>query len=87
MVPPEEKKVLRILDLVRQQQTNSFKTLFPSIHVVPKKQIVSLRWEATILKQPQQVVVLPVNVTADLQRGFQLEKDWLLEEDLSGLEA
>jgi hypothetical protein len=37
--------------------------LLPSIYVVAKKQIVGVRRETSVLKQAQQVIVLPVNIT------------------------
>jgi hypothetical protein len=38
----------------------------------PKKEIVGIRREAAVLKQPEQVVVLPVNVAHDLDRRLKL---------------
>lgn len=62
VVAAENEKVFRVLDLVRQQQANRLQTLLSPIHIVPQEEVVGLGREAPILKQPQQVVVLPVNV-------------------------
>ena len=42
MVTPEDEKVLRILDLVGEQETNNLKRLFPPVYVIPKKKVVRL---------------------------------------------
>ena len=63
VVSPQQEEVLRVLDLVGQQETDGFQGLLPSVHVVPQEQVVSLRGEASILKQPKQVCVLPMDVT------------------------
>ena len=43
--------------------------------------------ETTVLEQPQQIVVLSVDVSAHLYRCFQLEKDGLRDEDCSDITA
>ena len=53
MVASEEEKVLRVLDLVGQQQTDGFQRLFASIHVVTKKKVVGIWWKVSIVKQPK----------------------------------
>lgn len=50
MVSPKEKEILRVLYLIRKEKAYCFYTLFATINIIPKKQIVCLRWEATILK-------------------------------------
>lgn len=63
MVSSQQKEVFRVFDLVRQQQADGLQGLLASVHVVAEEQVVALRWEAAILEKPQQVIVLPVNVT------------------------
>lgn len=63
MVSPQQEKVFWVFDLVSQQQTDGFQGLFASVYIVPKEQVVALWWEASIFKKPQQIVVLPVNIT------------------------
>ena len=43
--------------------------------------------KTTILKQPQQIIVLPMHISTDLDGRFQLEKHGLGEEDLSGFDG
>lgn len=63
VVPAQQEEVLRVLDLVCQQEADGLQRLFTSIHVVAQKQVVCLWRKTTVLKEPQKVCVLPVNVT------------------------
>lgn len=63
MVAPEQEEVLGVFDLVRQQQADGLQRLLPSVHIVAQEQVVGLWGEAAILKEPQQVCVLSVDVT------------------------
>ena len=62
MVAPEEEEVLRVLDLVGQQQADGLQRLLPPVHVVPQEQVVGLGREPAVLEQAQQVRVLTVDV-------------------------
>lgn len=63
VVSPQQEEVLWIFDFVGQQETDSLQRLLPPVHIVAQKQVVAFWREAPILKQPQQVIVLPVDVT------------------------
>ena len=119
VIPSQQEKVFRVLDLVRQQQADRFKRLrsrrdrvnhwsdvrkrrregavqhranthtlarthalsigtciweadvtncdaaylLPTVDVVAEEEVVGLWWEPPVLKQPQEVIVLPVNIT------------------------
>lgn len=63
VVAPQEEEVLRVLDFVSQQKAYSLQGLFASVHIVPKEQIVALRREPTILKEPQEIIVLTMDIT------------------------
>lgn len=63
VVAPEQEEVLWVFDLVGQQKADGFQGLFPSVHVVTQEQVVCLWRETPILKQPQKICVLPVDVT------------------------
>lgn len=63
MVAPEQKEVLWIFDLVGQQETDGFERLFPPVHIVSQEQVIGFWWEAPILKQPQKICVLAMNVS------------------------
>lgn len=65
MVPTEQKEVLRVLDLIGQQQTDGLQRLLAPVNVVPQEEVVALWREAAILEQPQKVIVLAMDVTCD----------------------
>lgn len=67
VVPAEDEEVLGVLYLVGEEQAYSLEGLLASVDVVAKEQVVSLRGEAAVLEEAQQVVVLPVDIAADLE--------------------
>jgi len=87
VIATQEKEILRIFDLVRQQQTYRFQRLLPSIDVVTEEQVVGLGWETAVFEQSQQIGVLAVYVAADLKRRLQLQQDRLLQENLPRLQT
>lgn len=70
MVASQQEKVLRILNFVGEQQTDRLQRLLSSVHVVAQEQIIRVRWEVAVLKQAQQVIILPMDITwKERQRG------------------
>jgi len=63
VVAPQQEEVVRVPDLVRQQQADGLDALLPAVHVVAEEQVVGRRRQAAVLEQPQQVRELPVDVT------------------------
>lgn len=63
MVSSQQKEVFWVFDLVGQQQADGLQGLFASVYIVPQEQVVALWRKAPIFKEPQQIIVLPVNVT------------------------
>jgi len=84
VVAPKNEEVLRVLDLVRKQQTDDLQGLLPTVHVVTQEEVVGIGGEPSILKQAEDVGVLPVDVTADLDGGSEFEEHGLAQEDLTG---
>lgn len=70
MISPQQEEILRVFNLIRQHKADRFQTLLPAIYIVPKEQIVGIWRKATILKKPEEVVVLTVHVSADFDRRF-----------------
>jgi len=66
MVSTEDEEVFRVFDLVRQQQADGLERLLASVDVISKEQVVRFGRETTVLEETEEVVVLTVNVTADL---------------------
>lgn len=73
MIAPEKEKILWILDLVAEQEENRFQTLFSTVYIVSKKQIVGAWREAAHFKQANEVGVLTVHVTNDVHGRRQLQ--------------
>ncbi len=71
MVPTQDEEILWILDLVREKQANGLKRLFTSIDVVPKEEIICFGWESSVFKEAEKVVILAMDITADLQEAKQ----------------
>ena len=63
MVSPEQEEVLRVLDLVGQQEADGLQALLPPVDVVAQEEVVGLGREAAVLEQAEQVGVLTVDVT------------------------
>lgn len=66
VVTTKEKEVLRVFDLVGKEQANSLKGLLAIVHVIAKKEVVGLWWESSILEPTEQIIVLAVNISANL---------------------
>lgn len=66
MVTAEDEKVLWVLDLVGEEKADGFKGLLSSVDVVTEEEVVGFRWESSVLEESQKIVVLSVNITANL---------------------
>lgn len=63
VVAPEHEEVLGVLDLVGQEQAHALDGLLAPVHIVPQEQVVDFSGVAALLEDPQQIPVLPVDVT------------------------
>jgi hypothetical protein len=63
MVAAKDEKVFGVLDFVCEEKTNGLERLFASIDIVAQKEVVCFWGKAAILKQTEEVVVLPMDVT------------------------
>lgn len=68
MIATQNEEVLGILDLVGEEQADGLEGLLATVDVVAQEQVVGLGGEATILKQTQKIVVLAVDIAANLSR-------------------
>ena len=75
VVTTENEEVLRVLDLVCEEQADCLQRLLATIDVVTEEEVVGLWGEAAIFEEPQQVVVLAVDISADL-KGLSLARCW-----------
>jgi hypothetical protein len=62
VIAPQDEEVFGIFDLVGKEETDSLKRLFSSVYVISEEKVVGFWWEPAILKEPQKVVILAVNV-------------------------
>ena len=67
MISSQDEEVFWILDLVGQEQADSLQRLLATIDVVSEEEVVCFWWEATVLEQSKQIIVLPVNVATNLE--------------------
>lgn len=85
VVSTEDKEVLRILDLVREQKADGLQGLLATIDVIPEEKVVGLRRETTVLEEPEKIVILAVDITTNLDGRLQFKQNRLGDEDFSGL--
>lgn len=87
VVSTQYEEIFGVLDLVRQQQTDRLETLLATVHVVAQKDVIGLGREAAVFKETQQIIVLSVDVTADLDRSLQLQKHGLTDQKITTAET
>lgn len=66
MVATQDEEVLRILDLVGQEKADGLERLLATVDVIAKEQVVRLWGETAVFEQAEKVIVLTVDVAADL---------------------
>ncbi len=62
VVPPQQEEVLRVLDLVGEEEADGLERLLSAINIVAQEEVVRLRREAAVLEQAEEVGVLAVDV-------------------------
>ena len=63
VIASQQEEVLLVLYLVGQQENNGLKGLLATVNIISQKQVVGLRRESTIFKQPQQVGELSMRIS------------------------
>lgn len=66
VVTAEDEEVLWVLDLVGEEKADGLKRLLSSVDVVTEEEVVGFRWESSVLKESKEIVVLSVDITANL---------------------
>lgn len=66
MVPAEYEEVLGIFDLVCKQKADGLKRLFTSVDIISQEEVICFWWKAAVLEKTEEVIILTMNVTADL---------------------
>ena len=67
VVTAKDEEVLGVFDLVCEEQANGLQRLLATVDVIAEDEVVGLRREAAILEKSQQIIVLAVNISADLR--------------------
>lgn len=66
MISTQKEEVLRVFNFVGQQQTDCLQWLLPPVHIVTQKEVITLWGEPPIFKKPQQIIVLPMDITWEM---------------------
>lgn len=66
VVAAQDKEVFGILYLVGQEEADGLERLFASVDVVAKEEVVRFGGESAIFEKSQEVVVLTMDIAADL---------------------
>jgi hypothetical protein len=66
VVTAENEEILGVLDLVCEEQADGLEGLLATVDVVAKEEVVGLGGETAVLEQTEQIVVLAVDISADL---------------------
>lgn len=66
VVATQNEEVLGVLDLVGQEKADGLERLLATVDVVTKEQVVCLWGKAAVFEQAEEVIVLTVDVAADL---------------------
>jgi len=63
MVAPEQKEVLRELDLIAKQEHHALNGVFSSVDIIPNEEIVTVSWPAPVFEHFQEVDILPMYIS------------------------
>jgi hypothetical protein len=67
VVTAQDEEVLRVLDLVCEQQADCLERLLASVYIIAEEEIVCFWWEAAVLEEAEKVIVLSVYIAAYLR--------------------
>ena len=51
VVSSEQEKVLRVFNLISEEQCDGFQALFSTVDVIAKEQVVGIWWEPSVFKE------------------------------------
>lgn len=63
MIATQQEEVFGVFDLVGEKQTDGLQRLLPSVYVVSQEQVVAFWGEASVFKEPEEIIVLTVDIT------------------------
>lgn len=71
VITAEDEEVLWVFDLVRKQEADRLQRLLSSVDVVTQEEVVGFRWESTVFEESQEIVILAVDIAANLNANHQ----------------
>lgn len=77
VVATQNEEVLGILDLVGEQEADGLERLLATVDIITEEQVVGLRGETAVFEEAQKVVVLAVDITANLNKSPTRQKHGL----------
>lgn len=80
VIASQEMHLVRVLYLEGQKNAEGLYALLASVNVIAKKKVVGVRRSASIVHEPQEVVILSVNIGSDRERSTQSQKHGLLHD-------
>jgi len=83
VIPPEKKEVLGMLDLVAEKKKDRLQTLFATINIVAKEQVICIWGKTTHLEKTNEVRILAMDIADNLYWWGKLDQGWLTEEDFA----
>lgn len=66
VVAAEDEEVLGVLNLVGEEKADGLEGLLATVDVVAEEEVVGLGRETTVLEETEEIIVLAVDITADL---------------------
>ena len=66
VVAAEDEEVLWIFDLVCEEKADGLEGLLSSVDIVTQEEVVCFRWESAVLKESEEIVILAVDISANL---------------------
>ena len=67
MIAAKEEEVLRVPDLVGKEEADGLETVFSSVNIVTQEEVICFWWIAAVLKESQEIGVLPMYVSCTLR--------------------
>lgn len=74
VVSTQNEEVLGVLDLVGKEKANGLKRLLATVDVVTKEKVVGLGRETAVFEETEEVIVLAVDITANLRGKVALDR-------------
>jgi hypothetical protein len=68
VVSTQNEEVLGVLDLVRKEKADGLERLLATVDIITEEKVVGLRRETAVFEETEEIVVLAVDITANLER-------------------